>query len=132
MLFNYVLALCRRQILVDLNTRRLVNKAGSVGNRLVEIVVKSHIGTITAMYMRRIDNTDTFVSAEFQRCRKLRNHRSSLRRLSLGPFRHEVILHIDDDHHRFARINLIHSISHKTLLLLMTLSQLRFERLNRQ
>ena len=41
MLFNYVLALCRRQILVDLNTRRLVNKAGSVGNRFVEIVVSS-------------------------------------------------------------------------------------------
>jgi hypothetical protein len=59
-----------------------------------------------------IDDMDSFLAAELQRCGKPRHHCRCLRGPKRSPLSDEVVLHVDDDHRSLARINLVNSIRH--------------------
>src|SRR3989442_789830 len=67
MLLDDMFARCRRQLGVDVHARRAINQCVTIGDRRMKVIEQSHIGSIAAVHMRRVDDFDSGFTADSQR-----------------------------------------------------------------
>jgi hypothetical protein len=69
----------------------------TISNWWMKVVEESHVASIAAVYMRRVDNFYACFAADFQSLDKLGYDLASRRRLQRRTGSDKVILHIDDN-----------------------------------
>jgi hypothetical protein len=53
----------------DVHTGRAINQCLTIGDRRMKVIEQSHIGSITAVYVRRVDDFDSGIATDVQRLR---------------------------------------------------------------
>src|SRR5205814_1231376 len=67
MLLDDMLPGCRRQLRVDVHSRRAIHQYLTIGDRRMKVMEQSHIASIPAVHMRRVDDFDSGIAADPQR-----------------------------------------------------------------
>src|SRR6202040_3670673 len=64
MLLNNMLAGGRRQLRINLNTRRAINQCVTICDGRVHVIKQSHIGAVAAVDLCRVNDFDSSVAAD--------------------------------------------------------------------
>ena len=66
MLLDNMLSGCRRQLRVDLHPWRAINQRVTIGDRRMHVIKESHIASVTAVNVRRVDDFDSGLATNSQ------------------------------------------------------------------